>query len=160
VLTGPPFDKCRDAEASRIVAEFKGRKIIAGGTTANLVARELKRSVSIDLRHLDKSVPPGAAMEGVDLVTEGIITLGYVASTLESRAEGSSSSLSPSNPADQVVEMLLESDSIRFVVGTRINEAHQDPSMPGDLEIRRNVVKRIAAILEGKYLKAVTIDLI
>ena len=160
VLTGPPFDKGRDAEAGRIVAEFKGRKIIAGGTTANLVARELGRSVAVDLRRLDKSVPPGATMEGVDLVTEGIITLGHIASTLESRAEGSRSSLSLSNPADQVVEMLLESDSIRFVVGTRINEAHQDPSMPGNLEIRRNVVKRIAAILEGKYLKDVTIDLI
>jgi hypothetical protein len=155
VLTGPPFDRGRDREAALIVSGFEGRKIVAGGTTANLVARELGKELSVDLRRLDRATPPGASMEGVDLVTEGIITLGRIASLLESggqaRAEG---------PAGEAVELLLESDSIRFVVGTRINEAHQDPSMPGDLEIRRNVVRRIAGILESKYLKDVSIDLI
>jgi hypothetical protein len=165
VLTGPPFDRSRDPEAARSVRDFQGRKIIAGGTTASLVARELGRSVSVDLRRLDRTTPPGATMEGVDLVTEGIITLGRVASILESREQGSRSRLSEeggscSGPAGQAVELFLESDSIRFVVGTRINEAHQDPSMPGDLEIRRNVVRRIARILEEKYLKDVRIDLI
>jgi len=155
VLTGPPFDRGRDAEAARIVSEFEGHKVIAGGTTANLVARELGRSVSIDMKRLCKTTPPGASMDGVDLVTEGIVTLGQVAAILES-----GDSRRDDGPAGQAVELLLESDSIRFVVGTRINEAHQDPSMPGDLEIRRNVVKRIARILEEKYLKDVKIDLI
>ncbi|MBE6345546.1 MAG: stage II sporulation protein E, partial [Spirochaetaceae bacterium] len=47
---------------------------------------------------------------------------------------------------------------IWFVVGTKINEAHQDPNMPVELEIRRNVVKKIASLLEEKYLKEVRIQ--
>jgi hypothetical protein len=53
---------------------------------------------------------------------------------------------------------VLNSDRITFIVGTKINEAHQDPSMPVELEIRRNVVTRIAALLEEKYLKEVRIQ--
>ena len=57
-----------------------------------------------------------------------------------------------------VVEMLLQSDIIEFVVGTRINEAHQNPNLPIELDIRRNVVKKIAALLEHQYLKEVHVD--
>jgi predicted XRE-type DNA-binding protein len=53
--------------------------------------------------------------------------------------------------------MLLDSDIVRFAVGTRINEAHQDPNIPGELQLRRNIVKRIAQILESQYMKQVAI---
>ena len=53
--------------------------------------------------------------------------------------------------------LLLDSDTITFLVGTKINEAHQDPTMPVELEIRRNVVKRIAELLEEKHRKSVAI---
>jgi len=56
--------------------------------------------------------------------------------------------------------MLKDSDEIHFVIGTRINEAHQDPNLPVDLEIRRTVVKRIANRLEDKFLKEVTLKYI
>jgi len=52
-----------------------------------------------------------------------------------------------------LLDLLLESDSILFLVGTKINEAHQDPTHPMELEIRRNLIKRIARMLERKYLK-------
>jgi hypothetical protein len=63
-------------------------------------------------------------------------------------------------PSARIRELLLDSDRIAFLVGTKINEAHQDPSMPAELEIRRNVVKRIASLLEEKYMKAVYIQYI
>ena len=53
------------------------------------------------------------------------------------------------------MDLLLNNDIIEFVVGTRINEAHQDPSLPVDLEIRRNIVKRLKTVLESKYRKRV-----
>ena len=62
------------------------------------------------------------------------------------------------NAACRMVDMFLDSDRISFVVGTKINEAHQDPTMPVELEIRRNVVKRIASLLKEKYLKEVYIQ--
>ncbi|NJM16040.1 MAG: stage II sporulation protein E, partial [Bacteroidales bacterium] len=60
-------------------------------------------------------------------------------------------------PADQILKLIIESDEINFLVGRRINIAHQDPSLPVELEIRRTVVKRIAALLEDKLLKKVKI---
>lgn len=54
--------------------------------------------------------------------------------------------------------MLLDSDVVKFAVGTRINEAHQDPNIPVDLDLRRNIVKRIAQLLEGKHMKRVTVQ--
>ncbi len=56
--------------------------------------------------------------------------------------------------------MILESDEIDFIVGTRINIAHQDPNLPLELEIRRTVVKRIAELLEDKFLKEVKMEFI
>jgi predicted XRE-type DNA-binding protein len=53
--------------------------------------------------------------------------------------------------------MLLESDIVQFVVGTRINEAHQDPNIPVELDLRRNIVKRISHQLEQAYLKQTSI---
>lgn len=58
------------------------------------------------------------------------------------------------------MDLFLDSDEIEFLVGTRINEAHQDPTLPLDLEIRRNVVKRVASALETRYLKRTTMRFI
>ena len=63
-------------------------------------------------------------------------------------------------PADKIVKLLIESDEIRIIIGTRINVAHQDPNLPVELEIRRSVVKRIANTLEEKFLKEVILEYI
>ena len=52
---------------------------------------------------------------------------------------------------------MLESDVVDFVVGTRINEAHQDPNVPVELDLRRNIIRRIAAMLESRHLKETSI---
>jgi hypothetical protein len=95
-------------------------------------------------------------MPGIDLVTEGILTLGRTAEILESKAEV----IRDRNAAGRLAAELLESDDIHFLVGTRINEAHQDPNIPVELEIRRNVVKKIVRLLETDYLKKVTLNFI
>ncbi|HOI16086.1 MAG TPA: SpoIIE family protein phosphatase [Geobacteraceae bacterium] len=148
VLTGPPFHENRDAHFANIFETFKGRKVICGGTTANIVARELNREVVDHLETTDGDIPPIATFEGADLVTEGLLTLTKVAQFLEK-----GETTTRRNAASMLLERLLESDSIIFLVGTKINEAHQDPTHPMDLEIRRNLIKRIAKILERKYLK-------
>jgi hypothetical protein len=96
-------------------------------------------------------------MEGIDLVTEGILTLQKVNELL--KVYRNSVRLGK-GPADKIVKMIMDSDEINFLVGTRINVAHQDPTLPVDLEIRRTVVKRIARLLEDKWLKQVSIEYI
>ncbi|MDR2518570.1 MAG: serine/threonine-protein phosphatase [Spirochaetaceae bacterium] len=154
VVTGPPFRPESDKELARIFCGFTGRKIISGGTSAQIIARELGAAITSD-GFVCGGLPPSSKMEGADLVCEGIITLGAVAEEL---ARGAADGRDPKNPASQVIQLLLDSDRITFVVGTKINEAHQDPTMPVELEIRRNVVKRIAALLEEKYFKAARIQ--
>lgn len=152
VLSGPPFAAVRDHEFARLVETFDGRKIICGGTSSGIIARELGRTLHTPLGRVRSTLPPVSQMEGVDLVTEGILTLTEAYRMLESRTLPAEV-----NAATQLVEMLRESDVIELVVGTRINEAHQDPSLPVDLEIRRNLLKRMKQVLEQNYFKEVNI---
>ncbi len=157
VITGPPFGKERDPELAEAVRTFQGRKAICGGTTATIVSRLLDRPVTMTLTKLDPEVPPASAMDGVDLVTEGTVTLARVAEILE---RGVSGDVFPANPAGDLVKLMLGSDIVQFIVGTRINEAHQDPNLPVELDLRRNIVRKIAALLEGRYLKEARLQFI
>lgn len=154
LMTGPSIDPNRDSEMAQMFRDYKGTKVLCGGTTASIISRELKRPIKVNLKNIDPTIPPASTMEGADLVTEGIITLGKVAELLESPPASDRYRV---NPATQLTELLLNSDCIEFVVGTKINEAHQDPTMPIELEIRRNIIKRIAGLLEAKYLKETNI---
>ncbi|MGD0829886.1 MAG: SpoIIE family protein phosphatase [Terracidiphilus sp.] len=156
VMTGAPFNRAHDQDLAKMAERTSGRKVICGGTTANIISRMLNRAIQIDMRQqLHSKIPPSARMEGFDLVTEGILTLGEVVRLLE---EEFAPEDMKSNAAVRLAAMLLDSDIVRFAVGTRINEAHQDPNIPVDLELRRNIVKRIAMLLETKHMKRVIIQ--
>ena len=155
LITGPPFDEHNDFVFALKVKQFKGKKIIAGGTTAEVVARELALKFDGGIDSEDSELPPVAHMEGINLVTEGILTLGKVARILETY---NSNTRLANGPADQIIKMLLESDRIHVLNGTGINVAHQDPNLPVELEIRRTVVKRVVHFLEEKLLKDVDIE--
>jgi hypothetical protein len=157
VMTGPSVDKARDREMAESFRSFEGRRVVAGGTTATILSRELGTPVRMNLKDSDRVVPPSAEMEGADFVTEGIITLGKAAEYLE---HPELLDRGHANAASRIVDLLLDSDIIDFVVGTKINEAHQDPAMPVELEIRRNIVKRIASLLDERYLKKTSIRFI
>ena len=150
VITGPPFSRERDGELAELVQTFDGKKAICGGTTAGIVSRLLGRPVTMDLKNLDPEIPPPAVMDGVDLVTEGTVTLAKVSEILE---RGNASEPARKNPATDLVTLMLQSDIVEFVVGTRINEAHQDPNIPVELDLRRNIIRKIATLLETRYLK-------
>ena len=154
LLTGPPFRPESDTAYAELVRNFDGKIILSGGTTANIVSRELKRPIDVDMKLVMKAgnLPPPARMEGVDLVSEGILTLTDVVQRLEADPP-----LTTPVPlaAKQMIDLFRESDEIEFIVGTRVNEAHQDPSLPMDLEIRRNIVRRLKTVLENKYRKRV-----
>lgn len=150
LVTGPPIDPDRDREIAETLDNFPGQRIIAGGTTANLIARELGREVDVCLGERDPEIPPASSMEGTDLVTEGTITMSRVLELLEGEADLQSLGR---NGATRMLEALLAGDEIHMLVGTKINEAHQNPAVPVELEIRRNVMKRIRRALEERYLK-------
>lgn len=157
ICTGPPYEKEKDTELASRVKSFDGKVILCGGTTADIIARELNRAIVDELIFEDPDLPPESFMQGIDLVTEGILTLQKVNEILKTY---NNSVRLGKGPADKIVRLIMESDEIQFIIGTRINIAHQDPNLPVDLEIRRTVVKRIARLLEEKWLKKVSFEYI
>lgn len=82
-MTGPPVNPADDA---RMVSRFEateGTHVICGGTTAQIYARETGKKIFSDFKYVNKKIPPTSRIEGVDLVTEGIITLSAVMNLLE-----------------------------------------------------------------------------
>lgn len=155
VVTGPPFTKDRDADLARKIELFDGKKIVSGGTTAQIVSRLLQKRVSVDLSTWSTGVPPASSMDGLDLVTEGMLTLGKVATALEQKI---SVHTMPNDAVKKFVSIMLDSDKVYFLVGTKINEAHQDPNIPVEIGIRRTIVGRIRQALEQQYLKETELE--
>lgn len=156
VVTGAPYDEARDGALAALVGDHPGRCAICGGTTAEIIARELDRRVVLEMGDLDPEIPPTATMDGIDLVSEGMVTLAKTMALLESGdLDGQRR-----NGATRLVELFLDSDIIEFRVGTRINAAHQDPELPMELGIRRNLIQRMAQVLRDRYTKEVRIAFI
>lgn len=157
LCSGPPYDESKDAMLAQMVDEFPGKKVVCGGTTSKLLARELNREIDVGLALDDSGLPPASKMDGFDLVTEGILTIGRVAEMLEQQQN---TQVRGNGPAADILRLIMDSDEIHLLVGTKINVAHQDPSLPVELEIRRNVIRKIARLLEEKFLKEVKIQFI
>jgi hypothetical protein len=154
VATGPPFARENDRRLADSIASFAGEVAICGGTTAVIAARELHRPLTADLEHLDEDLPPIAVMPGIALVTEGAITLQRALDRLEGAGDPATG---PVNGVTRLIGLLLDSDIIEFVVGARVNDAHLDPSAPFELDLRRNIVRRLRHVLETRHLKETTV---
>lgn len=155
ILTGPPFYKENDGEFALQASLGPEHTVICGGTTARILERVYGKTVVFDrklIRHSSELPPPGE-LPGIGLVTEGILTLSRVCRALE---EEQTENLPPA--AEKIIDRIKEHDRIEFILGTKVNEAHQDPALPEDLELRRGVVRRIAQVLESKYRKTVLVD--
>lgn len=157
LITGPPFYKIKDYEFVNTIRNFKGKKVICGGTTSEIVAREMELELKSEMPSYEVALPPKARMDGFELVSEGLLTIGRVEEILENYT---SETRLGDTPADDIVRLLLDHDIIHLIVGTRINWAHQDPEQPVELEIRKVVVKRIIKLLEEKFFKEVRPDFI
>lgn len=155
VFSGPPYNQEKDNEYALEFDLFNGKKAICGGTTANMISRELRRSLQLDLSTNRSYLPAYSHMKGVDLVTEGVLTLTQAIKYLEANP-----AKLPHDGAGKLVELFLDSDQIEFMIGVRINEAHLDPDIPVELDFRRNLVKKFATILREKYFKEVTVRFI
>lgn len=155
IVSGPPLDKHNDAVIAGLVAVHAGSKVVCGGTTARIISRELNRPVHFDYSTYDATIPPASTMAGIDLVTEGIITLQRAADILRA---GRTTEQGPPSPAQALVGIMLRNDIVRFIAGTRINEAYQDPSLPEEIGLRRTIINELRRLLESDYGKEVVVQ--
>ncbi len=128
VMTGPPADSARDGEAVARLVSSEGVKVICGGTTAQMAARVLNKPLRVEWRPqrtssaqgLGAKLPPAGQLEGVDLVTEGILTLSAAVDRLRD-ASAVSKLPSDQDAATRLARILLHADQIHFIVGDAIN---------------------------------------
>ena len=156
IWSGPPLDKKDDSLLAEKIDSLEGKKIISGGTTAQIAARELNRELEAELKYHDSDVPPISKIEGFNLVTEGLLTLNKVLSLLKKYKPGQIPA-DAQDAASRFSRLLLESDSVYFLVGRAVNESHQSLNLPINLGIRSQIISQIAEQLQ-RVKKEVTID--
>jgi hypothetical protein len=156
VAFGPPRNPADDLELVRLIMDEHGKRVVCGGTTSNIVAKHLKQEIRVDLGQLDPLVPPTGFLKGMELVTEGIIT---VSKALEYLRDSKTPAELPEldNGAVALSRLLLESDQIRFLVGKAVNPAHQNPDLPLSATLKMQVVTEIVELLQ-KRGKAVVVQ--
>lgn len=148
LLTGPPVNPVDDCEVVKRFMRQSGKKVVSGGTTANIVSREINKSLVVDLSCYDEKIPPIAHIKGIDLVTEGILTLNAALERINN-----SRMIYASKQADGatlLTRMLLESDYIEIFAGKAINPAHQNPKFPFEINIKSQVLSKLQAELQAK----------
>ena len=162
VFTGPPDQPTKDAQVIRHFMEQKGAKVVCGGTAANIIARELHEEVITDLEYIDPFIPPTAKIKGIDLVTEGVLTLKMALNHLQKLNACCEEPVF--NKKDGVTKLLKafldEATHINFWVGRAVNPAHQNPDFPMDLSIKINIIRDIQKELTklGKYVQIIYTD--
>ncbi|HEX3078129.1 MAG TPA: SpoIIE family protein phosphatase [Lachnospiraceae bacterium] len=149
ILTGPPKRKEDD---ERIIEEFMREDavhVICGGTSANIAARVLGKELRTSLKYVDPEIPPIAYLEGVQLVTEGVLTLNRALSLLKRYVEDDINEeffleLDRENGGSMLAKIIIEQcTQLRLFVGKAINVAHQNPNLPFDLSIRMHLIEQI-----------------
>ena len=158
LLFGPPFN--RD-DADRMMSLFfskEGKHIICGGTTSSIAAKYLGKPLRAKL-DFTSDLPPTAEIEGVDLVTEGVITMNKVVEYAKDYLGENQFYEEWSfkrDGASQISRLLFEeATDINFYVGRAINPAHQNPELPINFNIKMNLVEELSKCLKlmGKRIK-------
>ncbi len=159
ILFGPPSN--RD-DCNRMMALFfskEGKHIVCGGTTSSIAAKYLGKPIRASLSFIASDVPPIAEIEGVDLVTEGVITVNKVLEYARDYLADNSSYEKwgfKKDGASQICRLLFEeATDINFYVGRAVNPAHQNPDLPINFNIKMNLVEELSKCLRamGKRIK-------
>ena len=159
MLFGPPASRDDNERMMSLFFSKEGKHIICGGTTSSIAAKYLRKPLKATLNFEMSDVPPIAELEGVDLVTEGVITVNKVVEYAKDylgenqhyehwsfRRDG----------ASLICRLLFEeATDINFFVGRAINPAHQNPDLPINFNIKMNLVKELSTSLRkmGKKVK-------
>lgn len=145
LFTGPPADKTYDEKVVQRFLRQPGSKIIAGGTTANIVSRVTNRKLSVNMMYHHPDVPPTGMIDGIDLVTEGVLTLNIAVERLRSAPL-----LNHLDGATSLARMLLEADEVNIIAGSAINPAHQNPNFPMQINLKNHILHQLIDVLQAK----------
>ena len=160
LMIGPPANPDDVAKMMSLFFSKEGKHIVCGGTTSSLAALFLGKPLDTGLPvYIDPEIPPTSKIEGVDLVTEGVITINKVLSYAQNYLEDNEHYKQWSykkDGASLIARMLFEeATDINFFVGRAVNPAHQNPSLPINFNIKMRLVDELSECLKkmGKRIK-------
>ncbi len=159
LLFGPPSNRNDSNNMMSLFFSKAGKHIVCGGTTASIAAKYLGKPLKASLSFEQSDVPPIATIEGVDLVTEGVITINKVLQYAKDYLADNKSYEQWSfkhDGASLICRLLFEeATDINFYVGRAVNPAHQNPDLPINFNIKMNLVKELSECLKqmGKRIK-------
>ena len=158
ILFGPPADPDDVNRMMNLFFSKEGKHIICGGTTSSIAAKWLRKPLVAE-NDFENGIPPIAHLEGVDLVTEGVVTINRVVEYAKDYA-GENKRYDEWNlhrDGAALISQLLfqEATDINFYVGKAINPAHQNPDLPINFNIKMSLVKDLSEALDkmGKKVK-------
>jgi hypothetical protein len=147
VLIGPPVDsKLDDYVMNRFINE-KGKKVVCGGTTSQILCRVLGKEIKTSFNYIDPSLPPTAKIEGIDLTTEGVLTMARAVEYAKNYVSPVNNihdlvDLNKQDGASKLAKLLVEeSTEVHFMVGRALNPAHQNPEFALDLGMKLKLVE-------------------
>lgn len=152
IVVGPPEDPAKDRFISEQLFKSSGTKVVCGGTTSKIIARETNRELKVKLTSLDSKIPPCGEIEGIDLVTEGVLTLSRTLEILKQTRFPEE--LKGKDGATELARILIGADEIRFLVGKAINPVYQNPDLPIDYGFKMRLVESLENYLndQGKNI--------
>ena len=159
LLFGPPANRDDNERMMSLFFAKEGKHIICGGTTSSIAAKYLRKPLKATLNFEKSDIPPIAELEGVDLVTEGVITVNRVVEYAKDYigANERYEEWSFQRDGASLISRLLfeEATDINFYVGRAINPAHQNPDLPINFNIKMNLVDELSKHLKkmGKKIK-------
>ncbi len=159
LVIGPPSNPADCDKMMSLFFSKAGKHIVCGGTTSNIAAEYLHKPLKTSLKYFDEAIPPTAEIEGVDLTTEGIITINRVLTYAQDYLKDNESYKDWSTKRDgaSLIARLLfeEATDISFFVGMAVNPAHQNPNLPINFSIKMRLVDQLADCLRrmGKKIK-------
>jgi len=160
LMIGPPANPDDVQKMMSLFFSQKGKHIVCGGTTSNLAAKFLNKPLDVSIPlYVDPNIPPTAKIDGVDLVTEGVITINrvleYAKDYLQDNKQYTDWSYKKDG-ASLIARMLFEeATDINFFVGKAVNVAHQNPNLPINFSIKMRLVDELSVCLKemGKEIK-------
>lgn len=159
LLFGPPADRDDNDRMMSLFFSKQGKHIVCGGTTASIAAKYLGKTVRTGMNIESREIPPVMEIDGVDLVTEGIITINKVVEYAKDYLKDNQSYEQwgfKRDGASLIARLLFEeATDVNFFVGKAVNPAHQNPELPINFNIKMNLAKELTECLKqmGKNVK-------
>lgn len=154
IYSGPPIDRDNDEKLVNDFMKTEGIKIVCGGSSANIVSRILKEEIVVQIDYTDPEVPPIASIKGIDLVTEGVLTLKRTVDILQSclnfpMDKANFELIDANNGAANIAKILMEECThLNLFIGKKINPAHQNPNLPVNLSIKMRILDDLYELMK------------